>query len=67
MVPMPTHLNDATIDAYLARSLDRPQLRTLDDHVARCAECSLTVEATALDARRWERRGVLGRLAHRRH
>ena len=59
---MPTHLNDSNIDSYLARSLERVQLRSLDDHVARCAECSLAVEATALDARRWERRGVLGRL-----
>jgi hypothetical protein len=62
---MTTHLNDTTIDAYLARRLDRVQLRSLDDHVALCAECSLAVESTALDARRWERRGVLGRLVRR--
>ena len=59
---MTTHLDTTTIDAYLSRSLGRVELRELDDHVASCAECSLAVEATALDARRWERRGLLGRL-----
>jgi hypothetical protein len=62
---MTTHLNDSTIDAYLSRSLEREHLRTLDDHVSTCAECSLAVEATALDARRWARRGLLGRLVRR--
>jgi hypothetical protein len=56
-------LNDSTLDGYLARILDQQELHRLDDHVAGCLRCTLVVEAAALDEERWERRGMLGRLA----
>lgn len=56
------HLDDRTLDAYLARSLDGAALRAIDDHVASCLTCLLTVEQTGLESARWERRGLLGRL-----
>ena len=59
---MQQHLDTQTLDSYLARSLDRPELAAIDDHVAGCLSCSLTVETAGLEPRRWERRGVLGRL-----
>jgi hypothetical protein len=59
---MQSHLDDRTIGSYLARSLAPAQLHRLDDHVAICLPCALAIEATSLDADRWERRGVLGRL-----
>jgi hypothetical protein len=57
------HLDTSTLDAYLTRSLDSARLHSLDAHVASCLACLLAVEAVALDAQRWERRGMLGRLA----
>jgi hypothetical protein len=59
---MPRHLNEATLDAYLTRSLDQSQLRTYDAHVLSCLACTLMVEREGLAAERWERRGLLGRL-----
>jgi hypothetical protein len=56
------HLDHDTLDGYLSRSLGRDQLRALDDHVASCLDCTLTVERAGLDEDRWERRGPLGRL-----
>jgi hypothetical protein len=56
------HLDDTTLDAYLARSLDATSLRSFDDHVASCLPCLLAVETAGLDPTRWERRGLLGRL-----
>jgi hypothetical protein len=60
---MRTHLDEGTIDGLLSRSLDAHRLRELDHHVQGCLECSLAVEAATADLDRWERRGVLGRLA----
>ena len=62
---METHLTKATLQDYLSRSLERHDLRRLDDHVLGCLHCSLAVETAGLDERRWERRGVLGRLVRR--
>jgi hypothetical protein len=62
---MTTHLTDTTFDAYLSRALVRSELRRLDEHVPACADCSLAVEAAALQERRWARRGLLGRLVRR--
>jgi hypothetical protein len=62
---MTSHLNASTLDGYLSRSLDRQQLTALEDHVAGCLQCSLAVETAGLDERRWERRGLLGRLVRR--
>jgi hypothetical protein len=56
------HLTESTLDPYLARSLDRKSLSTLDDHVAGCVRCTFLVEAAGLDEERWERRGLFGRL-----
>jgi hypothetical protein len=56
------HLDDTTLDGYLARSLDRNALGALDKHVASCLQCSLLVESAGLDDARWERRGLLRRL-----
>jgi hypothetical protein len=56
------HLDDSTLDPYLARSLDRTTLRELDAHVVTCPMCTLTAEGAALDPARWDRRGLLGRL-----
>jgi hypothetical protein len=57
-----SHLDAKKIDGYLSRSLDRSQLDAIDDHVAGCLSCTLFVESAGLDEKRWERRGVLGRL-----
>jgi len=59
---MPRHLNESTLDPYLTRSLDLPQLRTYDAHVMSCLSCTLLIEREGLVAERWERRGLLGRL-----
>ena len=59
---MPRHLNESTLDAYLARSLDPPELRAYDAHLTSCLSCALTVEREGVAPERWERRGVLGRL-----
>lgn len=59
---MPHHLDGVKLDNYLARSLDRHELRMLDEHVASCPRCTLAVEREGLDPARWRRRGVLGRL-----
>ena len=56
------HLDRLTLDGYLSRSLGRERLTALDDHVASCLDCTLAVEAAALDEARWERRGLFGRL-----
>jgi hypothetical protein len=56
------HIDDSTLDGYLARSLDGDALRSLDDHVIGCLRCTLAVEAAGLDPDRWQRRGPLGRL-----
>ena len=56
------HLDDSTLDRYLARTLDRNALAALDAHVAACPLCTLAVEAAGLDPARWQRRGLLGRL-----
>ena len=56
------HLDDSTLDGYLARSLDGDGLSFFDDHVGTCLRCTLAVEAAGLDPDRWERRGPLGRL-----
>ncbi|MCW2975353.1 MAG: hypothetical protein JWM06_634 [Actinomycetia bacterium] len=56
------HLDDTTLDAYLVRSLDAARLTAIDGHIGSCLPCALAVEAAALDPRRWERRGPLGRL-----
>ncbi|MDX6471034.1 MAG: hypothetical protein QOF75_2837 [Gaiellaceae bacterium] len=56
------HLDESTLDDYLARSLDMPRLRAFDHHLQSCLDCLLSVEAAALDPERWERRGLLGRL-----
>ncbi len=56
------HLDATTLDGYLARSLDGSRMRSIDDHVASCLTCLLAVEAAGPDPRRWERRGLLGRL-----
>jgi Putative zinc-finger len=60
---MNRHLNASTLDGYLERSLEPAELRALDEHVEGCLSCTLAVEASMLDVERWERRGVLGRLA----
>ena len=60
---MTTHLDQGAIDGLLTRSLDAHRLRELDHHVQGCLQCSLAVEAAIADPDRWERRGVLGRLA----
>jgi hypothetical protein len=57
------HLDPTTLDAYLTRSLDSARLQSFDAHVASCLTCLLALEAAALDEQRWERRGLLGRLA----
>jgi hypothetical protein len=59
---MQLHLDDSNIDDYLTRTLPSARLRRLDAHVASCLECAIALETMGLDARRWERRGVLGRL-----
>ena len=59
---MPRHLNGSTLDGYLARSLDPPELRAYDAHLTSCLSCALTVEREGVAPERWERRGVLGRL-----
>ena len=59
---MSSHLDATTIDGYLSRLLDRPQLNAFDDHVTGCLSCLLVVESAGLDESRWERRGLLGRL-----
>jgi hypothetical protein len=59
---MPRHLHESTLDGYLARSLEPAELRAYDAHVASCLSCALTIEREGLEAERWERRGVLGRL-----
>ena len=56
------HLDDSTLDGYIARSLDRDALGSFDDHVVTCLRCTLAVEAAGLEPERWERRGRLGRL-----
>jgi hypothetical protein len=56
------HLDGLQLDRYLARSLDRATLRSLDDHVAGCLACLLAVESSGLQPARWQRRGPLGRL-----
>jgi hypothetical protein len=56
------HLDDSTLDGYLARSLGGDALGPFDDHVSTCLRCTLAVEAAGLDPDRWERRGPLGRL-----
>ncbi|TML90308.1 MAG: hypothetical protein E6G08_03190 [Actinobacteria bacterium] len=56
------HLDDSTLDGYLARSLDRDALGSFDDHVSTCLHCTLAVDAAGLEPDRWERRGPLGRL-----
>jgi hypothetical protein len=58
------HLDIATLDLYLSRSLDAPRLRTFDEHLGTCLQCLLLVETASLDPDRWERRGILGRLVH---
>jgi hypothetical protein len=57
------HLTESTVDTYLARELDRHAMRSVDDHTASCLACAIALESTALDDNRWERRGLLGRLA----
>jgi hypothetical protein len=57
-----SHLDATTIDGYLSRSLDRPHLEAIDDHVSGCLSCALLVESAGLDENRWVRRGLLGRL-----
>jgi anti-sigma factor RsiW len=59
---MPRHLNESTLDSYLARTLDPSELRAYDAHLASCLSCALTVEREGLASERWERRGILGRL-----
>ena len=59
---MPRHLTEATLDSYLARSLNLSELRDYDAHVVSCLPCTLTVEREGLAEEHWERRGVLGRL-----
>jgi hypothetical protein len=56
------HMDERTIDAYVARALEPDELRTLDLHVSECLRCTLAVEATVSDERHWDRRGLLGRL-----
>ena len=56
------HLDDSTLDGYIARSFDRDALASFDDHVTTCLRCTLAVEAAGLDPERWERRGLFGRL-----
>jgi hypothetical protein len=58
------HLDASTLDPYLARSLDAPNLHAFDQHLGTCLQCLLLVEAASLDPERWERRGLLGRLVH---
>jgi hypothetical protein len=57
------HLDTETINGLLTRSLEARRLRELENHVQSCLRCSLAVEAAATDPARWERRGLLGRLA----
>jgi hypothetical protein len=57
------HLDDSTLDLYLTRVLDRDELRSFDRHVMTCLPCLLLLESAGLDPDRWERRGLLGRLA----
>lgn len=57
------HLGTETINGLLTRSLEARRLRELEDHVRSCLRCSLVVDAAAADPARWERRGLLGRLA----
>ena len=59
---MNAHLDSNTLDGYLSRTLDSTELRSLEDHVVGCLDCSLAVESAGLDADRWQRRGPLGRL-----
>jgi hypothetical protein len=56
------HLDPSQLDGYLSRSLDRHDLRSLDDHVVGCLACTLAIETAGLAEERWERRGTLGRL-----
>ena len=57
------HLDDSTLDLYLTRVLDGDELRAFDRHVMTCLPCLLLLESAGLDPGRWERRGLLGRLA----
>ena len=49
---MPGHLNESTLDGYLARSLDPPELRAYDAHLTSCLSCALTVEREGRSATR---------------
>jgi hypothetical protein len=60
---MTKHLDTETINGLLTRTLQARRLRELDQHVQSCLECSLAIKAAAADPARWERRGLLGRLA----
>jgi hypothetical protein len=62
---MTAHLSSSTLDGYLSRSLDSRRLAELEDHVSSCLQCSLAVESAGLEGRRWERRGLFGRLVRR--
>jgi hypothetical protein len=57
-----THIDGATLHAYVSRSFDDERLRALDDHVDSCLRCSLAVESAGLAPDRWVRRGPLARL-----
>jgi hypothetical protein len=57
------HIDDSTLDPYLTRVLHRDELQALDRHVMTCLPCLLLLESAGLERDRWERRGLLGRLA----
>jgi hypothetical protein len=56
------HPTDAQLEAYIARSLDRPARRDLDHHLESCFRCTLRLEFAAAQPHRWKRQGLLGRL-----
>jgi hypothetical protein len=57
------HLHDDTLEKYLARELPPRSLSALDAHVSNCLFCAHALADHTAATTRWERRGLLGRLA----
>jgi hypothetical protein len=57
------HLHGETLERYVAGDRPAGELATLDEHISNCIFCAAAFAHEGAAAERWERRGLLGRLA----
>jgi len=57
------HLYGRTLEGYVTGALSAQQLVALDAHVSNCLFCAHALADHTAATTRWERRGLLGRLA----